>query len=98
VTGNCRPVSHPILVASHVLYCAVLYCTAGCRCDEEFFMDEVGLEQVPEGDWFCTTCTVQRSQKPQPSKGKAKAKKVAPAPAPVRVEAVRHTRGNSSKK
>jgi hypothetical protein len=25
-------------------------------CDGEFALDEVGLEDVPEGDWFCPAC------------------------------------------
>ena len=28
----------------------------GCRCDMEFFVDEVGISDIPEGDWFCVSC------------------------------------------
>ncbi len=27
------------------------------RCDAEYFVDEIGLVQIPEGDWFCATCS-----------------------------------------
>jgi len=29
------------------------------KCDVEFFVDEIGLSAIPEGDWFCETCAVK---------------------------------------
>jgi hypothetical protein len=31
-------------------------------CDAEFFLDQVGLTTVPEGDWFCTSCVTKKSK------------------------------------
>ncbi len=30
-------------------------------CDKEFFCDQVGLTEIPEGDWYCTGCTKKRN-------------------------------------
>lgn len=27
------------------------------NCDNEYFVDEVGLDHIPEGQWFCFSCT-----------------------------------------
>ena len=35
-------------------------------CDKEYFCDAVGLTEVPEGDWYCTSCTKKRA-KSQPA-------------------------------
>jgi hypothetical protein len=29
-------------------------------CDQEYFMDEIGLNKVPKGDWFCAQCVASR--------------------------------------
>eukprot|EP01039_Chlorochromonas_danica_P000293 gene293-315_t len=31
-------------------------------CDGEFFVDELGLKAVPEGDWFCAACEKKRKR------------------------------------
>eukprot|EP01034_Spumella_vulgaris_P021645 gene21645-27685_t len=32
-------------------------------CDQEYFMDEIGLAKVPKGDWFCAHCVSSRGSK-----------------------------------
>ena len=32
-------------------------------CDEEFFVDELGLKKIPEGDWFCKACVKKNATK-----------------------------------
>ena len=38
------------------------------RCDAEHFLDELGLTQIPEGDWFCDVCVEKKSVAPQSAK------------------------------
>jgi hypothetical protein len=53
-------------------------------CDEEFFCDEVGLDEVPEGDWFCAGCEKKRNAKAKKALvKKPAAKKPAAKKAPV---------------
>ena len=33
--------------------CTVLICDG---CEDEYFLDQVGLSKVPEGDWYCEKC------------------------------------------
>ena len=40
--------------------CTVLICDG---CDGEYFMEQLGLTEVPEGDWYCDNCTLQRERK-----------------------------------
>jgi hypothetical protein len=32
------------------------------RCDAEHFLDDLGLDSIPEGDWFCAPC-VEKKEK-----------------------------------
>lgn len=51
-------------------------------------MDEIGLDAVPEGDWFCSACcgakssksATSKAQKKTSSKARGAAKTAAPAP------------------
>ena len=49
------------------------------RCDGEFDVAELGLKAIPEGDWFCDTCTAAKKSTKPAAKGrgaKAAASKV----------------------
>lgn len=53
-------------------------------CDAEHFLDEVGLSEIPEGDWFCAKCEAKKAKaaakKPAPKKKAAAKKSSIPAP------------------
>jgi hypothetical protein len=38
------------------------------RCDAEHFLDELGLDAIPKGDWFCNVCVEKKSVAPQSAK------------------------------
>ena len=38
------------------------------RCDAEHFLDELGLDKIPEGDWFCNDCAEKKCVAPQSAK------------------------------
>ena len=31
------------------------------RCDAEHFFDDLGLDTIPEGDWFCELCVSKKA-------------------------------------
>ena len=37
-------------------YMLINFYVLWCRCDKEFFVDELGISDIPEGDWFCISC------------------------------------------
>jgi hypothetical protein len=44
-----------------------------CSCDGEFSLDDLGMTAVPEGDWFCATCTKKKATQSAPKRGGKKA-------------------------
>jgi hypothetical protein len=43
-------------------------------CDGEFLLDEVGLDEIPSGDWFCKKCAAPKKATPAPKKKKSSKK------------------------
>jgi hypothetical protein len=43
-------------------------------CDGEFLLDEVGLDEIPSGDWFCKKCAAPKKATPVPKKKKSSKK------------------------
>ena len=41
------------------------------RCEKEYFVDEIGLDNIPEGDWFCNSCVINKKKS---NKGKRSGK------------------------
>jgi len=41
-------------------------------CDEEFFVDELGLKKIPEGDWFCKACVKKIGTAAKKTRGASK--------------------------
>jgi len=37
-------------------------------CDGEYLVEDVGLEEIPEGDWFCDACTSKKAKSTRTSK------------------------------
>jgi len=48
-------------------------------CDGEFLLDEVGLTDIPEGDWFCDKCDAAMKRKTRKPATAPKSKKRASA-------------------
>jgi hypothetical protein len=50
------------------------------RCDAEHFLDDLGLDSIPEGDWFCGPCVAkEESVAVSSTKTSAKAKSTTPS-------------------
>ena len=68
------------------------------RCDKEYFVDEVGLSDIPEGDWFCPTCVVTLESSKAKGKKAPAAKSAAAKKSAVKEEPVATARSTRSRK